>query len=344
MPASSIAKKNGSVTVTGADSKIVTNLPGVAVPPAPPLLTMAVSAPDGDDEPVLGLDDCDWLSDDDIDCIAFWVGEQWPGLEYPREDITLTPATVSMDDLHPAPITAYYEDGEAEEADRIDDLVDSYDAGCEMPPIILAENGPGDYNVLDGCHRLAAMGELDFAEVDVLIARPHPDACPPVDTTRVDEIVNQLADCGDDVWFASDNGEFDRDVTLAEMADPDIAGNNCFAASSAIWADLESDPDLEESGWTPLMIELGTKNPESAKDSGVHWAVLMKDRYGREIILDYTARQFDPDLPFPLVAPVDEWRGTILDRVRAKHGGELSSEYVVDGPGGRIMRCWNAGV
>lgn len=45
MPASSIRKKNGSVTVTGADSKIVTNLPSVTAP-SPTAPTLAAPTPD----------------------------------------------------------------------------------------------------------------------------------------------------------------------------------------------------------------------------------------------------------------------------------------------------------
>lgn len=150
-------------------------------------------------------------------------------------------------------------------------------------------------------------------------------------------VADQFADCAGDLFFDSDNGAHDREVSLAEMADPEVAGNNCFAASTAVWQELDDDPP---SGYRPLMIELATTNPESPVDSGVHWAVVLQAPDGAEMVLDFTARQFDAGLPWPLVAPVDEWRGLILSRIRGKHGGEFSSEFLVHGPGGRVERQW----
>lgn len=86
-------------------------------------------------------------------------------------------------------------------------------------------------------------------------------------------------------------------VTVAEMEHPDIARNNCWAVSNEVYEnfDLGAYVTLEN------IDIIGVEAPGCT-----HYAVYLSD--GKEsVVLDFTARQFSPDAPFPFVLPVTTW-------------------------------------
>jgi hypothetical protein len=93
-----------------------------------------------------------------------------------------------------------------------------------------------------------------------------------------------------------------RTVQLRELGDPRLALGNCWAATNEI---------IEQVGATELGAEwLDEITIRRRRLGGQHVALLAGDRDGHYVI-DYTARQFHPDLPFPYVAGVQEWMARI---------------------------------
>jgi len=91
-------------------------------------------------------------------------------------------------------------------------------------------------------------------------------------------------------------------VRLVELADPQLALGNCWAATNEI---------IEEAGPVEFGAEwLDEITIRRTRLGGQHVAILAGDRDG-EYVIDYTARQFHPELPFPYVAGVDEWKATV---------------------------------
>jgi hypothetical protein len=91
-------------------------------------------------------------------------------------------------------------------------------------------------------------------------------------------------------------------VTLAELGDPRLALGNCWAATNEI---------IEEAGAVEFGAEwLDEITIRRTRLGGQHVAILAGDRDG-DYVIDYTARQFHPDLPFPYVAGVEEWKASV---------------------------------
>lgn len=98
-----------------------------------------------------------------------------------------------------------------------------------------------------------------------------------------------------------------ENVQLAELGDPGLALGNCWAATNEL---------IEQVGATEFGVEwLDEITIRRKRLGGHHVALLAGDRDGTYVI-DYTARQFHPELPFPYVAGVDEW----LAKVQAASG------------------------
>lgn len=96
-------------------------------------------------------------------------------------------------------------------------------------------------------------------------------------------------------------------VQLAELGDPRLALGNCWAATNEL---------IEQVGATEFGAEwLDEIMIRRKRLGGHHVALLAGDRDGTYVI-DYTARQFHPEVPFPYIAPVDEW----LAKVQATSG------------------------
>jgi hypothetical protein len=91
-------------------------------------------------------------------------------------------------------------------------------------------------------------------------------------------------------------------VTLAELGDPRLALGNCWAATNEI---------IEQVGASEFGAEwLDEITIRRRRIGGQHVAILAGDCNG-EFVIDYTARQFHPELPFPYVAGVEDWKATV---------------------------------
>lgn len=85
-------------------------------------------------------------------------------------------------------------------------------------------------------------------------------------------------------------------VTVAEMSDPDLARNNCWAVSNEIYENLSA----EGFGVDEVDI-IGVEAPGCT-----HYAVVLMNA-NDSVVVDFTARQFSPDAPFPYIVPVKVW-------------------------------------
>ncbi|WP_411373270.1 hypothetical protein ACLH0K_08820 [Arthrobacter sp. MPF02] len=91
-------------------------------------------------------------------------------------------------------------------------------------------------------------------------------------------------------------------VTLAEMGDPSLALGNCWAATNEL---------IEEAGASAFEAEwVDEITLKRRRLGGHHVALLVADRDGAYVV-DYPARQFSSDLPFPLVAGVKDWMAAV---------------------------------
>lgn len=91
-------------------------------------------------------------------------------------------------------------------------------------------------------------------------------------------------------------------VGLKDMPDGEVARGNCWAISQKI---IDSIPAAHfEASWLDeISITSGTRGLG-------HTAILVGSTSGYYVI-DYTARQFNQALPFPLIETVDKWKETI---------------------------------
>lgn len=89
----------------------------------------------------------------------------------------------------------------------------------------------------------------------------------------------------------------DEWVTVADMADPAIARNNCWATSNEIY----------ESGHIENIVHVEEVDIVGVESPGcTHYAVYLTDGE-EEVVMDFTVRQFSPDAPFPYVVPLTTW-------------------------------------
>lgn len=103
-------------------------------------------------------------------------------------------------------------------------------------------------------------------------------------------------------------------LTLADLRDnPELLANNCYSVSSELAEQLFS-PD-EEVG----VISIAYRDRHS------HHAVSFRNSDGEEVILDFTAAQYDSSLPIPFIADRARWKATIADRVGKKHGTSIAA-------------------
>lgn len=100
-----------------------------------------------------------------------------------------------------------------------------------------------------------------------------------------------------DLDVANHSRKGDEWVRVADMADPEIARNNCWAVSNEIYEnfDLTAYAPIDE------VDIVGVEAPGCT-----HYAVYLAN-HEEAVVLDFTARQFSPDAPFPFILPVDKW-------------------------------------
>lgn len=111
-------------------------------------------------------------------------------------------------------------------------------------------------------------------------------------------------------------------VQLQELGNPRLALGNCWAATNEV---------IEQVRATGLGAEwVDEITIRRRRLGGQHVAILAGDLDGYYVI-DYTARQFHPDLPFPYVAGVDEWMARVAtasgQRWEIEEGSDTMSSH-----------------
>lgn len=140
---------------------------------------------------------------------------------------------------------------------------------------------------------------------------------------QITEIVDALAEEAENIEFedasslADEQGEW---VTLTDMEDPARAGNNCFGATHAIDEFIVTSIGVDEDSSARTVEAVFT-------DGKVHWANIIRMPEA-DMVIDYTARQFDESVAVPLVLPVDEWAQWVSARVEQRYGAALGSMNV----------------
>lgn len=87
-------------------------------------------------------------------------------------------------------------------------------------------------------------------------------------------------------------------VTVADMADPAIARNNCWATSNEVYENTSLNTFADN------VDEVDIVGVEAT--GCTHYAVYVAN-VDEQVVVDFTARQFSPDAPFPFVLPVAKW-------------------------------------
>jgi hypothetical protein len=88
-------------------------------------------------------------------------------------------------------------------------------------------------------------------------------------------------------------------VRLDELGDPRLALGNCWAATNEL---------IEEAGAAEFGVDWVDEITITRRRlGGQHVAILAADQDGM-FVIDYTARQFHPELPYPFVAGVEDWQ------------------------------------
>jgi hypothetical protein len=126
---------------------------------------------------------------------------------------------------------------------------------------------------------------------------------PPMDPRRRNALT-AIQQYGDNIIVKNHGANFRNmpQVGLKDMPDGDIARGNCWAISQKI---IDSIPaqHFNASWLDEISITSGTRGLG-------HTAILVGDKSGYYVI-DYTARQFNQNLPFPMIETVDTWKEKI---------------------------------
>ena len=100
--------------------------------------------------------------------------------------------------------------------------------------------------------------------------------------------------------FANQNLQVSKPMLgIADLADGELAANNCYDASKHVINSgaLSHLDDIEKTSIITV----------SDGDSEYHSAIYLKDKNGNEMVLDFTARQFDPGAQFPVAVTLGDW-------------------------------------
>lgn len=116
------------------------------------------------------------------------------------------------------------------------------------------------------------------------------------------QAVNLLEEIGDEI-VVSNHGAFPNKrptVSLGDMNDGDVARGNCWSIVNEI---------IEVAG-TDYFGDYVDELNINTKGGLSHTGLFVKSGE-REYVVDYTIRQFNQDLDFPLIATVNEWKSTV---------------------------------
>lgn len=108
--------------------------------------------------------------------------------------------------------------------------------------------------------------------------------------SKVQHWVDTVTSCAGTIYVMTSNGM----RSLEAMSDGDAARNQCWKVAKAVTALAVKIPDVG-ADFTGLSSSKG-----SHYATMIHWA-------DTEIIVDFTASQYDPEAPFPLVADKRVW-------------------------------------
>lgn len=145
------------------------------------------------------------------------------------------------------------------------------------------------------------------------------------DNALLEEVLKRESEIVADVLHIKfENSHHDstvREYEVKDLADPQVAVNNCFVASDAIVAGTSLAAYFE--GTT--VISSGIESP-----AGNHFALLFsrqKTKWTEDsVIVDFSARQYDPEAPFPLVMDAWQWQ----EWVEGKLGREGTWTHLQD--------------
>lgn len=87
-----------------------------------------------------------------------------------------------------------------------------------------------------------------------------------------------------------------KQVTIADMQDGDIARGNCWVASNEVYMNLELDIDS--------IVDVDIVG--AVTDGCTHFALYVSNE-DEEVVIDFTARQFHADAPFPFILSLHKW-------------------------------------
>lgn len=243
------------------------------------------------------IDDCDWIDHDSLRASRHHLIQEFQHLN--PEDIKFEATAVSVSKLPAASLVDYMSDGDEDGRENVESLMDAYENGEDIPPILLIDYGPGGrdgvpfmrYDIVDGCHRAAAANEAGISIIPALVAS-----------------ASNPTGAGKDGW-----------VNLANMEDPQAARNNCYAATHAVLEHVVEKVGVSDD-WRTGTVEL-------LFAGGVHWANTFTGPQKEEWVVDYTARQFDSESPIPYSAPRAVWQAWVSDRIQALHGQALHEVF-----------------
>lgn len=143
-------------------------------------------------------------------------------------------------------------------------------------------------------------------------------------------VLDDIADSAAQIEFPDHSGISEYDdgdepwATLADLYAPLVASQNCHAATPALIEAL-----VDQIGLPPGMhVDAVRLTWMAEAGSPQHWALTLDSAETGTWVLDYTARQFDPALPFPLVAPLAEWQATITAAAAREFGWAATGEAV----------------
>ena len=116
------------------------------------------------------------------------------------------------------------------------------------------------------------------------------------------ELINRIVNLQDELLSICGEEVVNDISTISDMANPERAHNNCgFTSERAIYA--LSNHVLPHG---LILTYTGIQTP-----AGNHYAVLVSEECKpkeESVIIDFTARQFDSSMPFPLIMDCWEWQ------------------------------------
>lgn len=182
----------------------------------------------------------------------------------------------------------------------------------------------------------SALRQLAFWGPDSAIRRAHamhttpftPDHTTPI-PTELTSMIHNIDAAAPHLTFETVNQArpIGSTIALTNCREPLDAANNCHMVTQRVDSLVTSD-ELIPDGWTAARIETLHIHPSDTRLSGVHWANrFTHTATGDTWIVDYTARQFGADAPFPMVARYNTWLTHITTRTEQIYQAHLDTVY-----------------